>query len=153
MSPTYTVNFRSLMLTPRALVSPLFVILAACSHPMPKIEVVSFQEQVREEVEEHPTQFQLPKQSDAQAWTRAQLFFRDYELTTPIVSRNEIKSNPKEDKRFLYQISRVGHGKEVEYVVNCVGREPRDSEVAEVNAKNVARFLKEGQLELSLLAK
>jgi len=151
MSPT--LYSRSRMLTPRTLFSPLFVILTACSHPMPKIEVVSFQEQVREEVEEHPTQFQLPRQGDAQAWTRAQLFFRDYELSTPIVSSNEIKSNPKGDRRFLYQISRAGHGKEVEYVVNCVGREPRDNEIAEVNAKNVARFLKEGQLELSLLTK
>lgn len=134
-------------------VIPALILLTACSHPVPKIEVVSFKEQVREEIEEHPTQFQVPKQSDAQAWTRAQLFFRDYELTTPIVSKNEIKSNPKAESRFLYQISRVGRGKEVEYVVNCVGREPRDTESAEVNARNVARFLKEGQLELSLLTK
>ncbi|MCO6429530.1 MAG: hypothetical protein J5J00_01625 [Deltaproteobacteria bacterium] len=123
------------------------------------IETVS--QQALNEVLATPTQFTVPAPEAADAWARARLFFMQY-LGVSNISEAESVLSPKQsllsnegrkDSRFAYQVMRETlKSGETRFLVTCLPSAAGTSaQNAERNARNLARFIREGTLELSFL--
>jgi hypothetical protein len=154
----------------RAAILTFSLFLSACSHdpgyeivkePTPKYEyeVVTVEQQATADVMATPTRFTVPYSSDAQSWERARLFLGRYTtMSIPQVSAgpSSVKlsngSGPSDKDKYVYQIEKSNGREGVVYVVKCT---PRGSggtpALAERNARNLSRFIKDGHLEVSLL--
>jgi len=94
------------------------------------------------------------------AWARALLFISQYtgeKVPNPRAlgeRRVIITSEGASADPFIYRVVRFISPRGYRFHVSCEPRLPGgDREVAERNARNVARFIKEGTLELSLLVR
>ncbi len=141
---------------------PIFLsVLTACAgQPTPapryEYEVVSIEEQALQAVEQMPTEFQVRLEDDESVWDRSHLFFRIY-TNAGAFEENFDYPNPGTTLRskdgvqdaYRYEIERRLSAGGYRYLVQCLPSRP-SALFCERNAKNVARFLRDGHLELSL---
>ena len=119
-----------------------------------QMEVISQKEQTLAEIDQTPTTFQLSLEKDFAAWQRAGLFFRQY-IPDAQLSINTAKliSNRGSNSKYIYEVRRrISPNGDSTYSVDCYRNHPSATlEAAERNAKNLARFISSGVLELTLL--
>lgn len=121
------------------------------------VERISAEEQSVSAVANSPTSFVLSGYEAEQAWKQAQLFFRQY--TNRFVFRKMgdgagamLVSRDDTTDKYLYRVEKRPQGDAFEFVVVCAPNLPSATrEAAAQNSKNLARFLREGTLEMSLL--
>lgn len=133
------------------------------------VDLVSKQEVVKQDILSHPTKFKIPFTDDRDSWARTRYFFQTYTKGNPRITDIEFISDEEfRDQRYSYHVLRVPINiddaksrstvtKEYEYTVSCydlknpVSFSNTKSENVKLRAKNLARFIKGGQLELTLL--
>jgi hypothetical protein len=116
------------------------------------------EEQARQEVLSTPTVFHVPFADDPYSWERARFFLENYlgggaghasAVTKVVGDRWSLASNPAIE-RYSYEVAKdVGEGG-FTYQVSCIAKVSADAGQAGLNAGNLARFIREGKLELSL---
>ncbi len=140
------------------------VLLAGCapttSRPKPEIvtpryevELETMEDQANSAINAAPTTFSVISEAENTLyWARASLFFKQYTDTFK-VRKDSVRSVPGEKTRFIYEVTRVNKPDATSYTVKCApgGGVNTSTDVLSRNAKNLARFIREGNLELSLL--
>jgi hypothetical protein len=125
------------------------------------------EEQARREVLSTPTNFIIPLDSDKEAWERATFFLENYSnpvqfkdakggraaaLITSVVGSRWTLANPPGNGSYSYQVSKQAMSKNgYRYLVVCQPRVGGNKYQASLNGANLARFIKDGKLEVSLL--
>jgi hypothetical protein len=144
----------------RRAAAALCVMLCACvpAEPRPewKLEVVSPREQALADILAAPTQFVIRPEDNNAAWERAASFFRLYlkEGGAPPFSLGEdsITNAVGPGVKYVYEVERAPMALGFEYSVTCRPSGPVSRpELARRNAQNLARFIKDGTLELLFL--
>lgn len=134
--------------------------LGACSGstgPAParyEVEVQTVEEQALEEVLAAPTDFTVASVEADAAWARAALFFDRYTSTGGVFTSTreaEVLASRGGPASYRYEVVRAPAGAAYRFQVRCSPRGGAPS-LAERNARNLARFIRDGNLELSLLA-
>lgn len=143
-----------------------FLLIAAACAPAPtqpkyEIEVITIEEQAAQAVNESATDFVVPESEQSITWERSKLFFstytsgmeeQEFDYPRPGVS---MVTHPRDKDKYIYEIeySQAKNNDGYRYVVSCSrnSRKGGSDYSAHRNAKNVARFVREGNLELSLL--
>ncbi len=117
------------------------------------VEVVTIEDQARDAVAAVPTEFLLVAPESGLAWSRARDFFALYAKSSLAVDSDTLLSDRgKSSGRFFYEIERSPTNRGTRFAVRCFpvqGNAIVSSSIQ--NARNVARFLRDGVLELSLL--
>ena len=126
-----------------------------------KLEVAETPEdQARAEVLSAPTEFLVPIEQDRFAWERARFFLENYGSGTGsqsnavvkvVGSRRGLASAPGPSP-YTYEVFKDFSAAGYQYSVRCSSSEG-DAELATLNAGNFARFIRDGKLEVSLLAR
>lgn len=113
-------------------------------------KVIGVEEQARDEVENAPLAFQVSHEEEQDSWERAQFFFANYSESKFTEGKNYLSTLPGQTVRFTYRVSKatVSGGKLITVECRDNGAVTTDSTF---NAKNLARFIKEGTLEMSLM--
>jgi len=118
------------------------------------------QDQAREEVLSMPTEFDVSIEQDRFAWERARFFLENYSGPTGqphnavvkvVGSRRGLGSARSEATQYEYEVFKDFHSGGYRYSVNCVARPGGETQQAVLNAGNLARFIRDGKLEVSLL--
>lgn len=125
------------------------------------------EEQARREVLSAPTNFIVLLEDDKEAWERATFFLENYlhpellkdtksarggALITSVVGSRWTLANPATSGSYGYQVSKQPMSKNgYRYLVVCQPRAGGNKYQASLNAANLARFIKDGKLEVSLL--
>ncbi len=119
------------------------------------------EEQARQEVVETPTVFNVPFADDPHSWERARFFLENYlggesghasAVMRVVGDRWSLVSNPGVQP-YSYEVAKdVGDGG-FTYQVSCTSGVGGDPSQAALNAGNLARFIREGKLEVSLLSR
>jgi|GEM_PF-4646490 len=130
--------------------------------PQREYELITAQDQLVEDVRNTPKEFIVPYTQEQAAWDRVLYFFSQYAgLKTPFItslSSNIVQITNRHDKSasvpaYFYMIEKFPVAQGVKFRVHCFPNGDRGSrDLAETNARNVARFVKEGRLERSILA-
>ncbi|MCB0353979.1 MAG: hypothetical protein KDD64_10655 [Bdellovibrionales bacterium] len=127
--------------------------------PKYEVEVVTIEQQAREDILHTPLEFFLSPSSVVGAENRVNLFFRQF-LEEPAPQQQELQPKGVRfthggvtgQKNFRYSVDFIPSGRGTAVFVNCSPtRIEVSSQSAELNAKNLSRFIREGTLELSLL--
>jgi len=125
---------------------------SACSNAhRPQIEVVTVEQQALEEVEAISPSFFLNRTEDRDAWNRARFFFQTYTYGEPKLTSELFETNRDPQNKYLYRLTRSKTPQGIHYVVVCSSGAGEPTAEAMRNAKNLARFIKHGALEMSLL--
>ncbi|MBN8550806.1 MAG: hypothetical protein J0M12_15940 [Deltaproteobacteria bacterium] len=147
------------------LLALVLIVAAGCSSmgkkPQYELEVVTVEEQAAQAVNESPTDFIVQVPDETIAWERSQLFFSTY--TSGAVQQEfdyprpgvALVTKSREKDKYIYEIehSATKDGA-YRYVVSCsrnTSKHGGSDYAAQRNARNVARFIRDGNLELSLL--
>jgi len=118
------------------------------------------EDQARQEIVETPTIFTVAFADDPHSWERARFFLENYigsvaghtsVVTRVVGDRWSLASNPTV-QQYLYEVSKDFAEGGYTYQVSCVPGTGGDHNQAALNAGNLARFIREGKLEISLLA-
>jgi hypothetical protein len=118
------------------------------------------EEQARQEVVQTPTVFSVPFADDPYSWERARFFLENYigsssghtsVVTRVVGDRWSLASNPTV-QQYVYEVSKDAGEGAYTYQVSCIPGTGGDINQAVLNAGNLARFIREGKLEISLLA-
>jgi len=123
------------------------------------MDVVTVEDQAKHEILATPTTFLLQGEESEGAWTRSRFFFETYTSGTFKISALAMTSDESAGTPFRYTVRRTPQGVRGEtYQVACIPATPQGITAeqrtkADLNAKNLARFLKSGYLEVSLLEK
>ena len=126
--------------------------------PVRKMDLDTMQRQLATDIETAPTRFRIPLEDDRQAWSRAILFFKMYvnsprEVVHGARAGSDFITNVGvAAERFQYTISRAPDQAGYRYTIECQ-TSPAQRAQCQKNARNVARFIREGQLELSHFAR
>lgn len=129
-------------------------IYSPSARPKPiAIEAVSSHDEALLQIQSAPTRFFIDVENNAAAWERARFFLTQY--TGP--GRVDIQSTADREQLtkvsesgFRYHISRTFESGGAQYHVICTPTQAgADTTTALLNAKNLARFIREGELELS----
>lgn len=128
----------------------------------------STEEQAKREVLSSPTHFVVALEDDKEAWERATFFLENYVQPagakegsapagaghiTSVVGTRWTLANPAGRGSYNYQISKQATpNKGYRYAVVCQPMVGGNKYQASLNAANVARFIKDGKLEVSLLS-
>jgi hypothetical protein len=117
-------------------------------------DVLSISEQLTRELENYPTKFILPVDEGKPSLERTFFFFKNYTSSfsphNPSTTSRMINfSNDNSRDKILYRVSRVLTKQGFRYTVSAsdLGN-PQKSAIC---AANLARFIKEGKVELSLV--
>lgn len=116
--------------------------------------VETLDEQLDEKLLKYPTRFVVPVADGKTTLERAIFFFKNHTSTfTPqnpsVTAKNLNLTNEKSGDRNLYRVARVLTGEGFRYSVQAAaGRGNRQSALL---AANLARFIREGQIEMGLL--
>lgn len=117
---------------------------------------ISSQEDTLQQIQATPTRFSMPIEENQAAWERARFFLERY------AGKGKIQSDKQHDRDtmtkmsssgFRYQFIRQFERGEAHFQVFCTPAKGSANSTADalLNAKNVARFLKDGELEVSRL--
>ena len=126
------------------------------------IEVAATPEQqAKEEVLATPIDFVVPLEQDRFAWERARLFLESYasgdgsqvNAVVLVVGSRRGLSGPPGVSRYTYEVLKEFSGDGYRYSVRCAPSADGRSDHAALNAANFARFVRDGKLEVSLLAR
>lgn len=148
----------------------LLVVLGGCSVTASERsrldwELVTQEQQQLEEIQATPTHFILEFENDQYAWERAQLFFKEFTSHTSKTESDlpvwnmELSSAASIRDRFLYRVRKNLTRDGFEYIIEAEpnrklsGVNTKAIFDAQLNSKNLARFIKEGALERSLLVR
>jgi hypothetical protein len=119
------------------------------------IEAVSSEEESLLQIQSSPTRFFVDVENNAAAWERAHFFLVQYAGPgrVELQSSSDREQLSKVSKTgFRYQITRNFENGGAQYQVFC---SPKQAGVANndalMNAKNLARFVREGELDLGLI--
>lgn len=119
------------------------------------------EDQARQEVVDTPTVFAVPFADDQYSWERARFFLENYtgSSATPasavmrvVGDRWALASNPA-ISQYRYEVSKDVSDGGFTYQVVCAPGVGGDQQQAALNAGNLARFIREGKLEVSLLSR
>ena len=140
----------------------MVLVLCSCGRqpqPAPRYEyeVIGVEQQALEAIEHMPTEFHVEFQDDEAVWDRGHLFFRTYTRAGSYEENFDypspgttLRSKEGGDDLYTYEIERSQVSGGYRYLVHCSPRRQTALQCAR-NAKNIARFLRDGHLELSLL--
>lgn len=149
----------------RTLCYSLFMVsLAACSpapmSPILSVEYIPPETQALDDIAGTSKSFLIPVDEDEHAQERVELFLRDYasgvSRSEPSVNSDTIvfSNRAHSGASYIYEVERTRVAGGFQYIVFC---EPRHSgasdDLADRNARNFARFIRDGHLEVSLLAR
>jgi len=118
------------------------------------------EQQAREEVVAMPTDFEVSIEQDRYAWERARFFLENYGSGTGspsnavvkvVGSRRGLASSPR-DSSYVYEVFKDFNSTGYRYSVRCLPQGGGEMGAASLNAGNFARFIRDGKLEVSLLA-
>ncbi len=117
-------------------------------------------DQARAAVLASPRTFVISWDDDRMAWERARFFFEKYvareESRAPVVSKvigtRWALTNGK-NGQYVYEVWKDSVSKGFKYTVRCTAQNGGQAQEAQLNAGNLARFIREGKLEVSLLPK
>ena len=133
-------------------------LLQATQHGLEVDQTVD--DQARSAVLEAPTSFVVSFDDERLAWERARFFFEHYvrkgAAGAPVVSRvvgTRWSLTNGDEGPFIYEVSKVSVSQGFRYTVKCAPQGGRPNSASALNAGNLARFIREGKLELSLLPK
>ncbi len=113
----------------------------------------------RSEVLQSPTDFDVTIEQDRYAWERTHLFLESYvdpqrapvrPITKVVGSRWGLASPPVHGG-YVYEVWRETIPDGFHYSVRCVAAPEASKDQAALNAGNLARFIRDGKLEVSLL--
>jgi hypothetical protein len=119
------------------------------------------EDQARHDILTTPTVFIVSLEDDPYSWERAKFFLEKYAgagsghssvLTRVVGSRWSLANNPAATD-FSYEVSKDRTEGGFNYHVSCAASVGGDPNQAALNAGNLARFIREGKLELGLLSK
>jgi len=119
------------------------------------------EDQAKQEILNTPTVFIVGFEDDPYSWERAKFFLEKYAgggaghssvLTRIVGSRLSLANNPAATD-FSYEVSKDPTEGGFNYRVACSANGTGDNNQAALNAGNLARFIRDGKLELSLLEK
>ncbi len=114
----------------------------------------------RAEVLSSPTDFEVTIDQDRYAWERTHLFLESYvdpakapirPITKVVGSRWGLASPPVQ-AGYVYEVWREAVPNGFRYSVRCVPGPQASKQQAALNAANLARFIRDGKLEVSLLS-
>jgi hypothetical protein len=117
-------------------------------------------EQARQEILETPTSFDVQFEDDRNSWDRARFFLENYiglpaghssVVTRVVGSRWSLASNPAQ-AAYAYEVAKDTTRTGFTYSVSCSPGAGGTLSEAALNAANLARFIRDGKLEMSLLA-
>lgn len=127
------------------------------------VGVETVEDQARTAVVASATDFILPSSQAAVAWERGLMFFRQYTSRFDTVvsaagsaglSKLELSNRRAADDVYVYTLKKRETGNGVRFIIECGPRDSRASPaLAQMNGRNLARFVREGTLELSLLSR
>ena len=136
----------------------LMVLFLGCASQNPaslNYEIVTVEQQALESIMETPSEFALPRHQDVYAWERAAIFFDTHTpggTTTVHTPDHMTLSNRNPEKGYIYSVERQNLGDQFSYKVRCMPQTREANRIDGVKyAKNLARFIKDGTLEVSLL--
>jgi hypothetical protein len=117
-------------------------------------------EQARAAVLGSPKTFVVSLDDDRMAWERARFFFEKYvtheQSAAPVISKvigaRWALTNGKSG-RYTYEVWKDSVANGFKYTVRCAAQNGGQAQEAQLNAGNLARFIREGKLEVSLLPK
>ena len=143
------------------------LLLSACAQTStPSVPKVEFEIQGPEEqsallIDAAPTEFKINFENDALAWERTRLFFSKY-TAKPLISELDKKGESLEiasqlpSEKYFFRVKHILQGQGFKYLVTCVpnpAQRSADNLAANRNAKNLARFIKDGELDVGFLAR
>lgn len=113
----------------------------------------------RSEVLQSPTDFEVSIEQDRYAWERTQLFLESYidpqrapiRPITKIVGSRWGLASPPVQGGYVYEVWREAIPDGFHYSVRCLAAPELSKDQAVLNAANLARFIRDGKLEVSLL--
>lgn len=142
------------------------IAVTSCTHQSkweivkPEYEVVSSEEQELRLIQDQKLEFYVDSQDLTRSWQRAEIFSEQYLGITPTYVYSISKNKPDSvglqfsSENFSYIVQKEKHGRAFLLRVQCSPKNSKaDPSKAELNAKNLARFIKDGRLQLSLLVK
>jgi len=120
------------------------------------VEYYSPKDLAMQEVMKSPTVFPILHEEDYYVWERAKIYLNKY--TKGIGWENEINGitiltsdAENTDERFHYQISKKMNPDGYIYTVNCYTWDHQETPTSLLNAKNLSRFMRRGELEADLI--
>lgn len=124
----------------------------------------SVDQQAAAEVAATSPTFSVSIDEDGASWMRAKLFFEKFLTTdsgskTPVITKIMgrkwvLLSSPSVAGNYSYEVSKDELPGAYRYQVRCTQRNNLgQQQIAEMNARNVARFIRDGKLEISLLTR
>lgn len=138
----------------------VFSILLACSGTTANYEVehITAQDKALAAVNAMPLEFKVDYRQEAFAWERAQLFFKSYLPGAVPRLRNLprggtlLQVTAVKHYRYSYTVEKYPSNRGVVFIVKCKAISPHaTSALAQRNAQNLARFIRDGQLERSMI--
>jgi hypothetical protein len=120
----------------------------------------SVKEQMMASLKSAPTSFTVPFREDRHAWERAHVFFQKYmgapkgqaPLITKIVKNTWVLSNRHIGTApFRCEVKKREDRAAFGYHIACEAGAGRDPYDAHLNAQNLARFIRDGRFEVSLI--
>lgn len=127
--------------------------------PQFEVEIESVEQQAFGAVSSTPLEFLVPLKDADEAWGRAKLFFSQYTsaegLTRELGPRtSEVSTENETTDPYRYTVLRLITPNGYRFSVKCAPNGGKSTtELAEQNGRNLARFIREGTLEVSLLAR
>jgi len=131
-------------------------------HGQVEYELITIEQQIVEAVMASPKEFIVPFSNEQAAWERVLYFFREYaDLQTPFITSlasNTIQITNQHDaaktgKPYIYMVEKFPVSGGMKFRIHCIPNGNRGTrDLADTNARNVARFIRDGTLERSILA-
>ena len=144
----------------------LLLLLCACATKpswevvKPELERTSSEEQELVVIRQEETSFLLRSDELLLPWQRANLFATQYLGVTPRLAFSSRKNAPDREglefasENYAWMVSKQRRGKAILVSIECTpSTKDADAKKAQLNAQNLARFMREGRLQLALLAR
>lgn len=128
----------------------------ASMNPNYSYEVVDPVEELRLSIREFPNVVEVSLDESRASWERMTMFFKEVlnaKFTTGENTANGQKVVDGSSSHYRYRILRRVNGEQMQYTVQCVALAGGNAGQADLNAKNLARFIRDGQLERLVLVK
>ncbi len=120
------------------------------------VEYYSQKDLALQEIMKTPTTFPILFEEDSYVWERALIFLKNYtngvgwneEVNGIFILTSDSENN---DEKFHYQISKKMTPDGYVYSVHCYTWEHLETPTSLLNAKNLSRFMRRGELERELI--
>lgn len=120
-------------------------------------EIVDPLEELKIQIKESPQSFSVPLGDVRVAGDRTVMFFKEFIMSKDFtVGQNTVNGQKifqGSSAHYKYAISTRLMGQSAQYNVQCIPIQGGTTDDAELNAHNLARFIRDGQLEKMLLVK